>query len=67
MKHSLTLLLEIKRCARNLQIKPRENARNIVGCYMLRSFVWSCCLLFVSCCGHTFSAIMLGLVPSVFT
>ena len=47
MKHSLTLLLEIKRCARNLQIKPRENARNIVGCYMLRPFVHpvACCVI----------------------
>ena len=38
MEHSLTSLLEIKRCARNLQIKPRANGRNIFGCYMLRMF-----------------------------
>ena len=38
MEHSLTSLLEIKRCARNLQIKPRANERNIFGCYMLRMF-----------------------------
>ena len=76
MEHSLTSLLEIKRCARNLQIKPRANGRNIFGCYMLRMFAHpvacSVVLLGSSCCAkfeidQTFSATMLGLVASVFT
>ena len=47
MEHSLTSLIEIKRCARNLQIKPRAKGRNIFGCYMLRMFAHpvACCVV----------------------